>query len=145
MSTIEETGQQLREILQKVEALQSLFREMSRDQLLELWMKRDEAGHYGDPVHQYAIIVALKRNHNTDAPLYPYDHMTDQQRFSLQPSYIIAETERSVRAKVESSADYAFGVMERCRFSLDAATRVALVEERIRQEMSENGHKYWRK
>jgi len=145
MSTVEETRQQLQAILDKVEALQPLFGEMSRDQLLELWMKRDEEGRYGDPVHQFALKTALKRTHNVEVPLYPYDSMTDQQRFWLQPSYIIAATEQRVRAKVEQNAAYAFEAMQRSGFPLDVATQVAMIETRIRLEMAENGHKYWKK
>jgi hypothetical protein len=145
--TIEETGRQLREILAKVEAVVLLFRDMSRDQLLELWMKRDEAGHYGDAVHQFALIVALERFHATHCPLYPYDLGSDKERFALLPSPLRAQTEKRVRAHIEGNAAYAFAVLDRRGFGflLDEEARTSGIERRVREEMEQSGHKYWRK
>jgi hypothetical protein len=55
--TVEETGEQLREMLEKVEALQPLLSDLSRDELLELWMKRDDNGRYGNAIHQFALYI----------------------------------------------------------------------------------------
>jgi hypothetical protein len=142
--TVEETDRLVREILAKVEALQSLLCDMSRDELLELWIKRDDAGCYGNPTHQLAIIRALKQFHHTECPLYPYDITDDKQRFTLLPSYLLSEVERSIREVVERDALYAFGILERCGFVLDDITRVTLIENRVHQIMKEDGYKYWK-
>jgi hypothetical protein len=54
------------------------------------------------------------------------------------------EVERKVRATVEADADYAFSLMDRCKFPLDKEIRISLIERRVREEMQQNGYKYWR-